>query len=56
MRKLLQQLVPWHTVPVQDENASVRVEDLQFLVDAVAGEVENKEKVIFKSCPFRLSV
>ncbi|XP_077176439.1 centrosomal protein of 70 kDa isoform X2 [Paroedura picta] len=44
MKKLLQQLVPWHTATVQDDNERIRVEDLQFLIDAVLEEVENKEK------------
>ncbi|KAL8221203.1 UNVERIFIED_CONTAM: hypothetical protein K2H54_061344 [Gekko kuhli] len=44
LKKLLQQLVPWHTVTVQDDNERIRVEDLQFLVDAVSEEVESKEK------------
>ncbi|XP_054827140.1 centrosomal protein of 70 kDa isoform X2 [Eublepharis macularius] len=44
LKKLLLQLVPWHTVTVQDDNEHIRVESLQFLVDAVSEEVENKEK------------
>nr|XP_056717394.1 centrosomal protein of 70 kDa [Euleptes europaea] len=44
LKKLLLHLVPWHTVTVQDDNERIRTEDLQFLVDAVSEEVENKEK------------
>ncbi|KAH0621330.1 hypothetical protein JD844_022487 [Phrynosoma platyrhinos] len=44
LKKLLLQLLPWHTVAVQDNNEDVRVEDLQRLVDEVSEEVENEDK------------
>ncbi|NXN91393.1 CEP70 protein, partial [Rhinopomastus cyanomelas] len=44
LRKLSLELVPWHTAEPQDNRESVRVEDLQFIVDAILEEIENKEK------------
>ncbi|KFM02839.1 Centrosomal protein of 70 kDa, partial [Aptenodytes forsteri] len=44
LRKLSLELVPWHTADPQDNRESVRVEDLQFIVDAILEEIENKEK------------
>ncbi|NWR58100.1 CEP70 protein, partial [Bucorvus abyssinicus] len=44
LRKLSLELVPWHTADPQDHRESVRVEDLQFMVDAILEEIENKEK------------
>lgn len=46
LRKVSLELVPWHTADPQDNRESVRVEDLQFMVDAILEEIENKEKVI----------
>ncbi|KAK2532380.1 hypothetical protein Q9966_007972 [Columba livia] len=44
LRKVSLELVPWHTADPQDNRESVRVEDLQFMVDAILEEIENKEK------------
>ncbi|XP_015724150.1 centrosomal protein of 70 kDa isoform X1 [Coturnix japonica] len=44
LRKLSLELVPWHTADPQDNTESIRVQDLQFIVDAVLEEIENKEK------------
>ncbi|KAM6307383.1 LOW QUALITY PROTEIN: centrosomal protein of 70 kDa-like [Aegotheles albertisi] len=44
LRKLSLELVPWHTADPQDNRESIRVEDLQFIVDTVLEETENKEK------------
>ncbi|NXU47986.1 CEP70 protein, partial [Turnix velox] len=44
LRKLSVELVPWLTADAQDNRASIRVEDLQFIVDAILEEIENKEK------------
>ncbi|XP_010018035.1 PREDICTED: centrosomal protein of 70 kDa, partial [Nestor notabilis] len=44
LRKLSLELAPWHTEDPQDNRESVRVEDLQFIVDAILEEIENKEK------------
>ncbi|KFP52665.1 Centrosomal protein of 70 kDa, partial [Cathartes aura] len=44
LRKLSLELVPWHTADPQDNRESIRVEDLQFIVDAILEEIENKEK------------
>ncbi|KFU88405.1 Centrosomal protein of 70 kDa, partial [Chaetura pelagica] len=44
LRKLSLELVPWHTADLQDKRESIRVEDLQFIVDAILEETENKEK------------
>lgn len=46
MRKLSLELVPWHITDPQDNTESIRVQDLQFMVDTVLEEIENKEKVI----------
>lgn len=46
MRKLSLELAPWHTEDPQDNRESVQVEDLQFIVDAILEEIENKEKVV----------
>ncbi|XP_019409842.1 PREDICTED: centrosomal protein of 70 kDa isoform X1 [Crocodylus porosus] len=44
LRKLSQELVPWHTIDIQDNSEWPRVEDLQFIVDAILEEIENREK------------
>ncbi|NXE81422.1 CEP70 protein, partial [Cochlearius cochlearius] len=44
LRKLSLELVPWHTADPQDNGEAIRVEDLQFIVDAILEEIENKEK------------
>ncbi|XP_061860730.1 centrosomal protein of 70 kDa isoform X2 [Colius striatus] len=44
LRKLSLELVPWHTADLQDNRESIRVEDLQFMVDAILEEIENKAK------------
>ncbi|KFQ91689.1 Centrosomal protein of 70 kDa, partial [Nipponia nippon] len=44
LRKLSLELVPWHAADPQDNRESIRVEDLQFIVDAILEEIENKEK------------
>ncbi|KFQ00731.1 Centrosomal protein of 70 kDa, partial [Leptosomus discolor] len=44
LRKLSLELVPWHAADPQDNRESVRAEDLQFIVDAILEEIENKEK------------
>ncbi|NXX20123.1 CEP70 protein, partial [Podargus strigoides] len=44
LRKLSLELVPWHSADPQDNRESIRVEDLQFIVDALLEEIENKEK------------
>ncbi|KGL72351.1 Centrosomal protein of 70 kDa, partial [Tinamus guttatus] len=44
LRKLSLEVVPWHTTNAQDNREAVRVEDLQFIVDAMLEEMENKEK------------
>ncbi|XP_009070129.1 PREDICTED: centrosomal protein of 70 kDa, partial [Acanthisitta chloris] len=44
LRKLSLELVPWNTADPQDNRESIRVEDLQFIVDAILEEIENKEK------------
>jgi len=46
LRKLSLELVPWHAADPQENRESIRVEDLQFIVDAILEEIENKEKVI----------
>ncbi|XP_074856957.1 centrosomal protein of 70 kDa isoform X3 [Carettochelys insculpta] len=43
LRKLSLELVPWHTVDTGNSEC-IRVEDLQFIVDTMLEEVENKEK------------
>ncbi|XP_065606467.1 centrosomal protein of 70 kDa isoform X2 [Cyrtonyx montezumae] len=44
LRKLSLELVPWHVMDPQDNRESIQVQDLQFLVDTVLEEIENKEK------------
>ncbi|NXP04652.1 CEP70 protein, partial [Thinocorus orbignyianus] len=44
LRKLSLELVPWHTADPQENSEFIRVEDLQFIVDAILEEIENKEK------------
>ncbi|POI34784.1 hypothetical protein CIB84_001465 [Bambusicola thoracicus] len=44
LRKLSLELVPWHITDPQDNIESIRVQDLQFMVDTVLEEIENKEK------------
>ncbi|XP_069636995.1 centrosomal protein of 70 kDa isoform X3 [Haliaeetus albicilla] len=44
LRKLSLELVPCHTADPPDNRESIRVEDLQFIVDAILEEIENKEK------------
>ncbi|XP_075789322.1 centrosomal protein of 70 kDa isoform X2 [Pelodiscus sinensis] len=43
LRKLSLELVPWHTIDTCNSEC-IRVEDLQFIVDTILEEVENKEK------------
>ncbi|XP_062435109.1 centrosomal protein of 70 kDa isoform X2 [Rhea pennata] len=47
LRKLSLELVPWHVTNPQDNREAVRVEELQFIVDAILEEMENKEKKLF---------
>ncbi|KFZ65205.1 Centrosomal protein of 70 kDa, partial [Antrostomus carolinensis] len=44
LRKLSAELVPWHSADPQDNREAIRVEDLQFIADAILEEIENKEK------------
>ncbi|NXB61858.1 CEP70 protein, partial [Struthidea cinerea] len=44
LRKLSLELLPWNTADPQDKRESIRVEDLQLVVDAILEEIENKEK------------
>uniref|UniRef100_A0A803YDI4 Centrosomal protein of 70 kDa n=1 Tax=Meleagris gallopavo TaxID=9103 RepID=A0A803YDI4_MELGA len=44
LRKLSLELVPWHITDPQDNRESIQVQDLQFIVDTVLEEIENKEK------------
>ncbi|XP_041897634.1 centrosomal protein of 70 kDa isoform X4 [Corvus kubaryi] len=44
LRKLSLDLLPWNTADPQDKRESIRVEDLQLIVDAILEELENKEK------------
>ncbi|XP_030133881.4 centrosomal protein of 70 kDa isoform X6 [Taeniopygia guttata] len=44
LRKLSLELLPWNTKDPQDNKESIRVEDLQLIVDAVLEELEHKEK------------
>ncbi|KAF7241837.1 Centrosomal protein of 70 kDa [Varanus komodoensis] len=44
LKKLFLQLMPWHTVAVQDDKECIRVEDLQLMVDEMSEEVESEEK------------
>lgn len=45
LKKLFMQLMPWHTVAMQDNKDHIRVEDLQLLLDEMSEEIENEEKV-----------
>ncbi|KAM9187787.1 centrosomal protein of 70 kDa isoform 3-T5 [Dugong dugon] len=44
LKILSAELVPWHNLKKQDENESIKVEDLLFIVDTMLEEVENKKK------------
>ncbi|XP_041259727.1 centrosomal protein of 70 kDa isoform X3 [Onychostruthus taczanowskii] len=44
LRKLSLELLPWNTKDPQDHRESIRVEDLQLIVDAILEELEHKEK------------
>ncbi|XP_007440647.1 centrosomal protein of 70 kDa [Python bivittatus] len=44
LKKLVLQLVPWHTKVMQDTNECIRVEDLQLIVERISEEVNNEEK------------
>uniref|UniRef100_A0A8C5TPP9 Centrosomal protein of 70 kDa n=1 Tax=Malurus cyaneus samueli TaxID=2593467 RepID=A0A8C5TPP9_9PASS len=44
LRKLSLELLPWNTADPQDKRESIRVEDLQLIVDTILEELENKEK------------
>ncbi|NXW43645.1 CEP70 protein, partial [Nyctiprogne leucopyga] len=44
LRKLSVELVPWHSADPQDNREAIRVEDLQFIADAILEDIENKEK------------
>ncbi|KAI1237337.1 hypothetical protein IHE44_0014602, partial [Lamprotornis superbus] len=44
LRKLSLELLPWNTKDPQDNRESLRVEDLQLIVDAILEELEHKEK------------
>ncbi|KAM5153885.1 centrosomal protein of 70 kDa isoform 3-T4 [Callospermophilus lateralis] len=44
LKTLSTELIPWHNLKKQDENESIKVEDLLFMVDTMLEEVENKEK------------
>ncbi|XP_039555382.1 centrosomal protein of 70 kDa isoform X1 [Passer montanus] len=44
LRKLSLELLPWNTKDPQDNRESIRVEDLQLLLDAILEELEHKEK------------
>ncbi|XP_030912800.1 centrosomal protein of 70 kDa isoform X2 [Geospiza fortis] len=44
LRKLSLELLPWNTKDPQDNRESIRVEDLQLIVDAILEELEHKEK------------
>ncbi|NXV66336.1 CEP70 protein, partial [Molothrus ater] len=46
LRKLSLELLPWNTKDPQDNRESIRVEDLQLIVDAILEELEHKEKNI----------
>ncbi|NXR77461.1 CEP70 protein, partial [Pycnonotus jocosus] len=43
LRKLSLELLPWNTKDPQDNSESIRVEDLQLMVDAILEELEHKE-------------
>ncbi|XP_058695359.1 centrosomal protein of 70 kDa isoform X2 [Poecile atricapillus] len=44
LRKLSLELLPWNTKDPQENRESIRVEDLQLIVDAILEELEHKEK------------
>ncbi|NWR42752.1 CEP70 protein, partial [Regulus satrapa] len=44
LRKVSLELMPWNTKDPQDSRESIRVEDLQLIVDAILEELEHKEK------------
>ncbi|NXB45472.1 CEP70 protein, partial [Leucopsar rothschildi] len=44
LRKLSLELLPWNTKDPQDNRESLRVEDLQLIVDAILEELKHKEK------------
>ncbi|XP_057884289.1 centrosomal protein of 70 kDa-like [Melospiza georgiana] len=44
LRKLSLELLPWNTKNPQENRESIRVEDLQLIVDAILEELEHKEK------------
>ncbi|NXQ38902.1 CEP70 protein, partial [Catharus fuscescens] len=44
LRKLSLELLPWNTKDPQDNRESLRVEDLQLMVDAILEELQRKEK------------
>ncbi|NXW75132.1 CEP70 protein, partial [Hirundo rustica] len=44
LRKLSLELLPWNTKDPQDNRESIRVEDLQLIVDAILEDLEHKEK------------
>ncbi|XP_023368806.1 centrosomal protein of 70 kDa isoform X2 [Otolemur garnettii] len=44
LKILSAELVPWHNLMKQDEDESIKVEDLLFMVDTMLEEIENKEK------------
>ncbi|XP_063256990.1 centrosomal protein of 70 kDa isoform X2 [Prinia subflava] len=44
LRKLSLELLPWNTKDPHDNRDSIRVEDLQQIVDAILEELEHKEK------------
>lgn len=50
--------MPWHTIDIQDNSECIRVEDLQFIVDAILEEIENREKVTYQKflMSFKLTV
>uniref|UniRef100_A0A8D2PTY6 Centrosomal protein of 70 kDa n=1 Tax=Zosterops lateralis melanops TaxID=1220523 RepID=A0A8D2PTY6_ZOSLA len=44
LKKLSLELLPWNTKDPQDNRESIRVEDLQLIVDGILEELEHKEK------------
>ncbi|NXP65869.1 CEP70 protein, partial [Chloropsis cyanopogon] len=44
LRKLSLELLPWNTKDPHDNRESIRVEDLQLMVDAILEDLEHKEK------------
>ncbi|KAL9848677.1 centrosomal protein of 70 kDa isoform 2-T2 [Geothlypis trichas] len=44
LRKLCLELLPWNTKDPRDNRESIRVEDLQLIVDEILEELEHKEK------------